>query len=95
MPLSGVAYVEQAVAEVAEQAVHLEVEVGDDQVEPPVAVVVAGIGAHAGARLAVGGHRHTRPQRRPPRSASVPVLWNRKFGTLSLATNTSGQPSSS
>ena len=94
MPLSARRVREQAVAEVAIQAVRLEIEVGDDDVEPAVAVVVAGVDAHAGARLAVGRDRDAGAERALAKR-SAPVLRNRKLGTLSLATNTSGQPSSS
>ena len=41
----------------------LGLEVGDDQVQAAVAVVVAGVGAHPGADAPVGGHRHPRRQR--------------------------------
>ena len=39
---------------------HLEVEVGDDEIEHAVAVVVARVDAHPGARLAVGADRDAR-----------------------------------
>src|SRR5690349_11841274 len=45
---------EQAALETAVDAVHLEIEVGDDEVEHAVTVVVSGIDAHARTRLAVG-----------------------------------------
>ena len=54
MPLSSRGVSEQAALEAAVQRVHFEIEVGDHQIQPAVAVVVAGIDAHAGARLAVG-----------------------------------------
>ena len=55
------------------ERVHLEIEVGDDQIQPPVAVVVAGIDAHAGARLAVGadGDAGGQPRFREPQVAGV------------------------
>ena len=70
IPLSGVAYANSRSPEAAIEAVHLEIEIGDDEVELPVAVVVAGIGAHAGARPSVGRHRHAGAQRDLRRSAT-------------------------
>ena len=63
---------EQPPAQVAKERVRLVDQVGDEQVDPAVAVQVVGDDAHAGRRAArpVGGR--PRPRVRPPRSASRP-----------------------
>ena len=65
MPLVERGVGEQPAAEVPEQVVRLDLEVGDEEIEAAVAVVVAEIGAHAGPRPAVAGHRDAGRQRRP------------------------------
>src|SRR6202008_777511 len=45
----------QTRAEVPEQAVRLEVEIGDDEIGTAVAVVVPGVNTHTRPRLPVGG----------------------------------------
>ena len=86
---------EQTVAEIAEQVVRFELEIGDDEVQQPVAVVVAEVGAHAGPRL---------PSLATATPAGRPTSRNDRLrlgcdtgscGVMSLATNRSGQPSSS
>ena len=57
---------EQSLAEIAKQRVRLELVVGHEQIQPAVAIEVAEVGAHAGARHAVARHRHAGGQRRPP-----------------------------
>ena len=64
---------EQAALQATIECVHFEIEVGNHQIQQPVAVVVAGIDAHARARLAVSanGDAGHQPRFREPQAARV------------------------
>ena len=66
----------------------------EDEIHAPVAVVVAGVDAHAGLRAA--SPFSATPLSSPTLSKRpLPRLWYRKFGLESFATNRSTSPSSS
>jgi hypothetical protein len=79
---------EQPVAEIPEQAVCLEVEIGDDEIGAAVSVVVARVDAHARPRLAVGRDGDAGAKRRLYETESVHVaeqkVWDAVVGDIDV-----------